>query len=163
MAEVAIQKSETDSFWGQMQRMEDRVMRRAYDIFRDTGCQDGKDLENWLAAERELIQKPAIQVKEAAGRFEIQVAVAGMEAKDLKVEVTGDDLVVTGENKTEKKEEKGEIHTSEFQSGTLFRSVHLPKKIDPDKTKADIKNGLLTITAPIAEESQVRKIKVQAA
>ena len=47
---------------------------------------DGR-LDDWLAAERELIWKR--------------------------------------ETRTEKKEEKGEVHTSEFQSGSLFRSIHL--------------------------------------
>jgi HSP20 family molecular chaperone IbpA len=30
---------------------------------------------------------------------------------------------------------------SEFASGNLFRSIHLPKKIDPGKVKAEFKNG----------------------
>ena len=68
-----------------------------------------------------------------------------------------------GETKTEKKEDKGEVHTSEFQSGSLFRSIHFPKKVDPNKVKAEIKNGLLTVVAPIAEEARSRKVNIQAA
>jgi HSP20 family protein len=161
MGEVAVQK--TESVWDQLQKIEDRIMRRAYDIFRGNGSVFGKDLDNWLAAERELVWKPAIELKEKDNQFEVKVAVAGIDAKDLIVEVTAEDVLVKGETKSEKKEEKGEVHTSEFQSGSLFRSIHFPKKVDADKVKAEVRNGLLTIVAPIAEEAKARKVNVQAA
>ena len=161
MGEVSVQKK--DSFWDQIQKMEERIMRRAYDIFRRNGSEFGKDLDHWLAAERELIWKPAIELKERDNQFELQVAVAGVDPKDLKIEVTAEELLVKGETKTEKKEDKGEVHTSEFQSGSLFRSVCFPKKIDPEKVKAEIKNGLLTITAPISEGAKARKVEIHAA
>jgi HSP20 family protein len=160
MAEVAVKK--TESFWDEIQKMEERVMQRAYDIFQVTGS-FGRDLDNWLAAERELVRKPAIELTEKDNHFEIKVAVAGIDSKDLKVEVTEDDLLVRGETSTEKKGEKGEVITSEFQSGSLFRSIHLPKKVDPDKVKAELKNGVLTVTAPLAEESKTQKAKGQSA
>ena len=138
-------------------------MRRAYDIFVGTGAVFGKDLDNWLAAERELIWKPAIELTEKNNQFEVKIVVAGVDPKDLKVEVTSEDLLVKGETRTQKKEEKGEVHTSEFQSGSLFRSIHFPKNVDPDKVKAEIKNGLLSIVAPIAEEAKARKVDIHAA
>jgi HSP20 family molecular chaperone IbpA len=163
MGEVAVQKKEKESFWQDLQKMEDRIMKRAYDIFSGSGSVFGRDLDNWLAAERELIWKPAIEMTEKDNQFEIKVAVAGIDPKDLDVEVTPDGLVVKGETKREKKEEKGEVHTSEFQSGSLFRSVQFPKKVDVNKVKAEIKNGLLTVVAPVAEEAKSRKVNIQAA
>ena len=162
MAEVVVRKSE--SFWDQIQKMEERVMRRAHDIFRGSGSAFGKDLDNWLAAEGELIWKPAIELKEKDNAFELKIDVAGVDPKDLKVEVTADDLLVKAETQSEqKKEEKGEVHVSEFHAGSLFRSVHFPKKVNPDKVKAELKNGLLTLTAAIAEEARAKKVDIQAA
>ena len=163
MAEVAVQKKENESVWDELQKMEDRIMKRAYDIFCGKGSTFGADLDDWLAAERELIWKPAIELTEKDNQLEIRDAVTGFDSKDLNVEVTSDDLLVKGEKKTEKKEDKGEVHTSEFQSGSLFRSIHFPKKVDPNKVKAEIKNGLLTVVAPIAEEARSRKVDIQAA
>jgi HSP20 family protein len=161
MAEVAVQKKET--FWDQIQEMEDRILRRAYDIFRGNGSVAGRDLDNWLAAEGELVWKPAIEVKEKDNQYEVQVAAAGVDPKDLKVEVTDEGVLIKGETKTEKKEEKGDVIVSEFQSGSLFRSLRFPKKVDTTKVKAEIKNGLLTITAPIAAEAKARKVEISAA
>lgn len=161
MGEVAIKKSE--SLWDQIKKTEDRIMRRAYDIFRNNGFTQGRELEDWLQAERELIWKPAIELKEKDNQFELQASVAGVDPKDLLVEVTADELLIRGETKTEKKEEKGQVYTSEFHSGSLFRSIRLPKKIDPEKVKAELKSGVLTVTAPIAEEAKARKVDIHAA
>jgi hypothetical protein len=35
----------------------EEIERRAYRIFRQRGSQPGRDLENWLAAERELLDE----------------------------------------------------------------------------------------------------------
>jgi len=100
---------------------------------------------------------------EKDNQFEIRVAVAGIDPKDLNVEVTSEALLVKGETKSEKKEQKGEVHTSEFQEGSLFRSIQFPKKVDPNRVKAEFKNGMLTVVAPIAEEAKSRKVSVHAA
>ena len=63
----------------------------------------------------------------------------------------------------EHKEKKGDVYACEFASGNLFRSIHLPKKIDPDKVKAEFKNGMLSLKAPVAEEARAKKVKVEAA
>jgi HSP20 family protein len=161
MSEVAVQK--TQSLWDQVQQVHDRIMRRAQDIFQGNGSIFGRDLDNWLAAEQELVWKPAIELKEKDGRFELRVAVAGVDPKDLKVEVTSEGLLVKGETRKEEKKEEGQVRISEFHSGSLFRSLQFPKRIDPDKVKAEVKNGLLTITAPIVETAKAKSVEIQAA
>ena len=41
------------------------------------------------------------------------------------------------ETKTEKKEEKENVQYSEFASGSLFRSIRFPKKVNADSVKAE--------------------------
>jgi outer membrane protein TolC len=36
------------------QETEDRITRRAYEIYEARGREDGRDLDDWLQAEREL-------------------------------------------------------------------------------------------------------------
>jgi len=154
MGDVAVQKSE--SLWDQIQRMEERITNRAHEIFQSKGSIFGRDLDDWFNAEKELVWKPAIELKERDGLYELQAAIAGIDPRDVRIEVTPEELLIRGETTSEKREEKGEVRYSEFQSGSLFRSIRFPKRVDPNKVKADIKNGLLTITAPIAEEIRRR-------
>jgi HSP20 family molecular chaperone IbpA len=44
----------------------------------------------------------------------------------------------------------GDALLCEFSAGPLFRSYHFAHPVDPARTKAEYKNGLLRIHAPLA-------------
>ena len=162
MAEsVAVRK--LSSIFDEMNQIQARVMRRAYDLFEQGGHLFGRDLDDWLQAERELLWKPALELRETDGEFVLEAAVSGVDPKDIDIEVTPEDIVLKANIQHEHEEKKGTVHICEFQSGRMFRSIRLPKRINPDKVKAEIKNGLLTLKAEIAEEARAKKIKPEAA
>src|SRR5437667_4137877 len=114
MAEpVAIRK--ISSILDEMNQMQDRIMRRAYDIFEQNGRLLGRDLDRWLQAERELLWKPAVELREADGEFVLEAAVSGLDPKDIDIEVTPEDIVMKRDIQHEDK--KGTVHICEFQSG----------------------------------------------
>jgi HSP20 family molecular chaperone IbpA len=153
----------TSSILEQMTEIQDRIMRRAHQIFEQNGGVLGRDLDNWTQAERELIWKPAFELSEKDGRFQLEAAISGLDPKDIHVEVTPEDIVLTAETQHEHHDQKGFVHYCEFQSGTMFRVIHLPRMIDPAKVKAEFKNGLLRLTAEIANEERAKKGKIEAA
>ncbi len=58
---------------------------------------------------------------------------------------TEDRLELSAETKhEEKKEEKGYVYR-ERRSGSYYRAISLPSPVDPDKSKASYKNGVLEI------------------
>ena len=158
---VSIHK--TSSIFDEISTIQDRITRRAYEIFEHNGGLFGRDLDNWLQAEHELFWKPVIELRETDTEFVFEAALSGVDAKDIDIEVTPDDIILKAEVQHQHKEEKGTVHICEFQAGRLFRSIHLPRQINPDKVKAEFKNGLLRLTAEIAEEARARKVKPQAA
>ena len=151
------------SILDEMSEIQDRIMRRAFEIFEHNGGMIGRDLDNWTQAERELVWKPAFELCEKDGKFQLEVAIPGVEAKDIDVEVTPEDIVLKADIEHRHTDQKGFVHYCEFQSGKIFRAVHLPKKIDPDKVKAEFKNGLLRLTADLAAEARSRTLKPEAA
>ena len=162
MAET-IPIKKTKSILEEVERLQNRITQRAYDIFRGSGSPFGRELEDWLQAERELVWKPSLELEEKDNEFRLQIAVPGVEPKDIDIEVTPEDILVKAELHHEHKEERGVVHACEFNSGSLFRSIHLPKKIDADKVKAEFKNGVLSLKAPVAEEARAKRIRVDAA
>ncbi len=42
---------------------EDQIRRRAYELYVQSGCQHGHDLDHWLQAEYELIQLPTSKIE----------------------------------------------------------------------------------------------------
>ena len=151
------------SVFDEMNRMRDSIMRRAYDIFSLNGGIFGRDIDDWYQAERELVWKPSIELQEKDDEFLLQVAAPGVDPKEINIEVTPEDILVKADVHHEHEEKKGEVYACEFASGNLFRSIHLPKKIDPDKVKAEFKNGMLRLKAPVAAEARAKKVTVEAA
>jgi HSP20 family protein len=70
-------------------------------------------------------------------------------------------LTVKGEKKQET-EDKGETcHRIERRYGSFLRSFRIPDKVKTDKIDAIFKNGVLRLTLPKSEESEVTKIKIK--
>lgn len=161
MAELVPRKSK--SVFDEIERMQDRITRRAYDIFTSNGSIFGKDFDDWMRAERELVWKPAIQLTEKDDEFRLELAAPGIDPKQIDIEVTSEDILIRADVHHEHRKEEGEVHICEYADGNLFRSIHLPKKINAEKVKAEFKNGLLTLNAPVAEEARAKKVTVEAA
>jgi HSP20 family protein len=153
----------TSSVIDQLSDMQNRIMRRAYELFEQHGSALGRDLDHWTQAEREIAWKPAFELSEKDGRFQLEAALSGVNPKDIDIEVTPEDIILKADTHHEHAENKGFVHYCEFEQGRMFRAIRLPKKIDPDKVKAEFKDGLLRLTAQIAEESVARRIKPDAA
>jgi HSP20 family protein len=161
MAKNEIEVRKTESIFDELDRLHQAVSQRAYDLFRSGNW--GGALGDWLSAERDLITKPAIELSEKDGQFEVMAALPGVDAKDLDVQITATDLLIKGETTHEKKTDKGTVHVSEFSSGRVFRSIHFPKPIDPDTVKAECKDGILRLTAAIAKSASAKKVDIKAA
>jgi HSP20 family protein len=152
----------TESILDKIQDVENQIRARAFELFAGNGL-FGRDLENWLHAEDELTLRPSIELRENDKQFKLKISIPGVEPKAIDIEATPDAILVKAEVHHEHEAQEGDVHTCEFRSGSLFRAVQLPKNIDPGKVKAEVKNGMLLLTADIAEPSRARKVSVQTA
>ena len=152
-----------ESIFDELNRMQDEIMRRAHSIFEWNGGTSGRELENWLQAEQELVWKPTVELSERDNEFYLQIAAPGVDPKEISIEVTPEDILVKAQHQHEHNETTGTVHMCEFSAGTMFRAIRLPKKIDPDKTRAEFKDGLLSLKAPLAEEARTKKLRIEAA
>ena len=145
--------------------MHDRIACRAYDIFTNNGRTVGRELDDWLEAENELVWEPSIELSETDKEFVLDMAIPGVDAKDIDMEVTPDYLVVKAGSRHDHQEGKRKIHACEFESGNLFRSIQFPKKINPDRVKAELRNGILHLTAEMAtdQRKKIEKIEIRPA
>jgi HSP20 family protein len=84
-----------------------------------------------------------------------------VDSKAIDIEVAADFLLIKAEVHHEHTSARGEVHVCEFESGSLFRSIRFPKKVDPNKVQAEFKNGMLHLKAAVAK-AQLRKIEVKA-
>jgi len=84
----------------------------------------------------------------------------GINKDDVKVEVTNDGLVIQGQRKKES-EQKGQGYwRSERSYGQFYRVVPLPEGIDPEKAKAQFKDGELTVEFPLPDSMQRKRKEI---
>jgi outer membrane protein TolC len=50
-------ESDTPRPAGDFDLSRDEIARRAYDLYQERGAEDGRDLDDWLRAERELRER----------------------------------------------------------------------------------------------------------
>jgi HSP20 family protein len=81
----------------------------------------------------------------------------------VKVEIADDALVLEGERKFEREENRGDIRRTELQYGHFYRSIPLPEGANAEQAHARFENGVLEITIPVPQqESNRRQIPVEA-
>ncbi len=164
MAKSDIEVRKADSIFNELDRLHQAIRQRAYDLFsRNGGTLGGGALTDWLSAERDLVSKPAVEVRQKDGQFEVIAALPGLEAKDLDVQITPQDLLIKAETMHEHTSNTGTVHRCEFDRGKIFRSIHFPEKVDPNSVRADYRNGMLHLTAAIAKAAIAQKVEIKAA
>ena len=104
-----------------------------------------------------------MELREQDGMFIAAAALPGVDAKDITVDITPQDVVIEAAIDHQHTEDKSQVHRCEFTAGQFFRSLSFPKAVDAAKAKADYKNGMLTITVPVAPEARATRVDIKAA
>ncbi len=104
---------------------------------------------------------PPVEVHERNGNLEIRAELPGLSKDDVKVECTEDGIILEGEKRREHEENEGGYYRSERSYGHFYRMIPLPDGADPDKAKAEFKDGVLNVQVPINESKrQGRQIPI---
>ena len=107
------------------------------------------EVDPW-AEVREPEWTPMLDLSEADGNVILRAECPGIEPKDLRVSIEEGMLTIEGEKKAELDEKNARMFRRERRYGSFLRRIPLPTSVDPERVKAEFKNGLLTITMPKA-------------
>ena len=99
---------------------------------------------------------PAVNIKETADNYEVQVAAPGMTKSDFNVELEGNTLTISSEKQSENEQNQDFRYTTkEFSYQSFSRTFTLQKEVvDTEKIRATYENGLLNLTIPKKEEAR---------
>ena len=109
----------------------------------------------------ERVVVPAFDVSETEKEYVISGEIPGMDAKDIDISLSDRRLTVKGEKKEEKEEKNENYHRVERHYGSFERSFRIPERVKTDELDATYKDGILKLTLPKAEVSEVKKIEVK--
>jgi HSP20 family protein len=94
-------------------------------------------------------------------KYNLRVALPGVDPKDVQLNVEGNRVSISGEHKTSEEKKEKDYQLREFSYGRFERSVTLPEGVDTGKLAAEYKDGMLEITAPVTEAALPRKIEIK--
>ena len=103
---------------------------------------------------------PRTSIAETDNQFEIVVDLPGIQPKEVKVEMRGNELWLTGERKLEKEENGKNFHRIEQQYGRFERVIPLSVPVDEGTIEAHYRDGVLKITVPKSEAVRPKRIPI---
>jgi HSP20 family protein len=105
---------------------------------------------------------PEANLIETEKAVEVTVELPGMKPEEVKVEIKGEQLWITGEKKEEKEEKGKTFHRVERRAGMFRRIFALPVEVEEEKVAAKFTDGVLKVTLPKAEKVAPKQIEVKA-
>jgi len=111
-------------------------------------------LANLLGERRSGDFVPAVDIFEEGSDVVIRAELAGLKKEDIKVEVAGNTLTLSGEKRGEEKVQKKDYYRVEQSYGSFSRTLELPEGCKAEEVKASYKDGLLEIRVPKAPEAR---------
>ena len=103
---------------------------------------------------------PALDVAEDNNSYTIKADLPGLKKEDVHLSFDNGVLTIEGERKSEEEKREKNYHRIERSYGKFVRSLNLGAQIASDKIQANYKDGVLTITAPKADESKRKAIDI---
>ncbi|MBZ0202655.1 MAG: Hsp20/alpha crystallin family protein [Ignavibacteria bacterium] len=104
---------------------------------------------------------PRVDVTEDNDNLFVHAEVPGVDKNDIKINIVGDVLTISGEKKSEQKDENKNYYRIERNYGSFSRSFTLPSEVIVDKISADYNSGVLNITLPKTEAAKIVEKQIE--
>jgi len=102
---------------------------------------------------------PPINIFQKGDDFVAVVELPGVEKSDLEIEAKENTIRIRGK-KAVTYGEHASVHRRERISGVFDRTLSVPIRIEPDRIKAEYRDGILALFIPRAEADKPRSITV---
>ncbi|HXW13247.1 MAG TPA: Hsp20/alpha crystallin family protein [Terriglobia bacterium] len=95
--------------------------------------------------------------------FHLTMPLPGLKPEEININLQGNRLTFSGEQKEEQDKTGKHYLEREFSARHFLRTITLPDGVEGDKLTAQLNNGILEITAPIAAAALPRKVEIKTA
>lgn len=126
-----------------------------------TQKQETEKKEKWSSFSKDAEGQLAVDVYQTEDLLVIQSAIAGVKPDSIDISIEGDMVTIRGSREKPQEEEETNYFYQECFWGPFSRQIILSVEVDPSRTEASLKDGILTIRIPRIERDRKRKILVR--
>ncbi len=144
-----------------MNRLYESIARRAFEIFESDGGIFGRDLHHWFRAEAELLHPVHVHIAESGDALTVQAEVPGFSANELQISLEPRRVTISGKRETTAEHKQRKTIYNEQCSNEILRVIELPEEVDPSKTTATLKNGVLEFNMPKVAKGKTTRVEVR--
>lgn len=126
-------------------------------IFGETSEEPEVEKEDWMTENEGQLALDAYQDEDSVI---IKAPIAGVRPEDIEISIVDNTISIRGERKQETEIKSDNYFAQECYWGSFSRQVSLPPGSDTEKSKASLKNGVLTIKIPKEPKSRTKLVKI---
>lgn len=104
---------------------------------------------------------PAVDMYEDKDNIIVETQLGGIDPEKVDVSIENNILTIKCESQKKSEVEDKNYYRKEIRSGSFYRQIPLPTKVDGDKASAINEDGILKISIPKAPEVKPKTIKIQ--
>jgi HSP20 family protein len=105
----------------------------------------GKNINDGKDVNQEVSTIPSVNISDENKAFEVEIAVPGIDKKDIKVEIDKNCLVISSEKQYTQEDKEKNWLRKEYGYASFQRMFQLPKNADENRIDATINNGILKV------------------
>jgi len=117
---------------------------------------------SWQPVVLRTVFTPTVDIHEEKDKLVVKAEFPGIGKDDVEITLDENTLRIEAEKKQEEVTEGTDYYACERHFGRYSRLISLPFHVDAEKASASLKNGLLEISLPKAEEAKSKQIQPQA-
>ena len=106
-------------------------------------------------------RSPLTNVAESEKETVVTMELPGVVREEIKISFEGGILSISGERKGHTLPEGAQWVRNESSVGTFRRDLRLAKPVNVSAISAELKNGVLRVVLPTAEEARAREISIR--
>jgi HSP20 family molecular chaperone IbpA len=139
---VTIQRTESDSIVRELQRLDDAINERACELYLES--RHPSVLDNWIAAEQQLVRRPLVQLHERDRQIEVLADLSGFQSDNIEVQVALQELLIRARSQSDPLEPH-----LDGEGADAIGIVHLSDTIDPESVSGEFRDGQLRLTMSV--------------